>query len=106
MLSAIEGWNAVCAAHQLDRSSTSVSWIYRKYSALLHKMLSSSRRLHAKGLAHIVAGLVLLCYGGVHAQRQLFTPSLFHSLTYAQCWLTTWFCKQDTAGDEHFFFHH
>ena len=47
-----------------------------------------------------------LCYGGVHAQRQLLTPSLFHSLTYVQRWLSTWYCKQDTAGTEHFFFHH
>ena len=47
-----------------------------------------------------------LCYGSVHAQRQLLTPSLLHSLTYAHWRLTTWFCKWDTAGDEYFFFYY
>ena len=50
--------------------------------------------------------MVLFCFGGAHMQQQMLTSSLFYSITYAQRWLTTWFCKCDAAGDEHFLFHH
>ena len=79
-MSAIEGWLALQAVHQLEADVMSVSWIYKDYVALVHSDLLQSRRLAAKGLAGTVAQMALLCYSGVLQQHSKLTAELYSML--------------------------
>ena len=89
-MSAIEGWLALQAVHQLEADVMSVSWIYKDFVALVHSDLLQSHWLAAKGLAGMVAQMALLCYGGVLQQHSKLTVEVYSMLTSCQSMLKTW----------------
>ena len=76
--------------HRLVADGTSVSWIYKDFVALVHSDLLQNHRMAVKGLAGMVAQMVLLCYGGVLQQHSKLTAEVYGLLKCRQQKLTTW----------------
>ena len=64
---AIEGLTKLCSQYSLASDSIQLDWIYAGYKDLIENDLNNSRRLQAKGLHEIVAGMAQYCYGGVNS---------------------------------------
>ena len=76
---AIEGLIELRSHYSLPSDSIQVDWIYARYKDIIENDLSNSRRLQAKGLHEVVAGLAQYCYGRVNSATNKMTSALFYS---------------------------
>ena len=66
--------------YKIEDHSIDIAWIYDLYSSQLQQELAASKRLAAKGLQHVVAGLVPLLYGNIRMYNHLLTAELYSSI--------------------------